>query len=420
MKSVWCAFLLRLALAAEIHVRERHDLRLVSTFSSANGTYFWAKSRSWKEGQDQIAKNNNCSVKTFYQNRITECGQVLEIKNVTKLDEGQYNVRMIYNRSSVEFENFKVNVYDMQPVLSPTLIHRTKIHFWCGDLKNRFVEPYIEIRPVKNEYNADLKKLSKHYWYVIIGNLVNGKYPMSKQYLFRTELRCCSKYYDDSKCGPWTFVGHHMYLSSRKNRGRPWCSYRGEHRLAGVSFDYNHDGPLFEPVCLLATIKPSNSNQTVCAQNKLTITDISKYLKKQRLLGGVKKLTNSDLYSFKPEISDTGLYFDYVSKFYLTVKPRLYVAIQAVKIHDNFIELSCAHTGSDTATILWYIEGKYSSYKLVNNNIIIYQDCWLDWDYWYYEFGVNCRVFDWPMEGYSRWLMGKVKRTNLLDYSIYG
>lgn len=416
MKPLFGLLLLHLSFASKIYVRLHNNLHITSK-TEPNANYFWAKRRSWSTGYDQIAGHLNCSIKAAVRPRILECGENLTIANVSNEDEGEYRLRRRFNKSTMDFQYFQVNVYDLYPVLMPTLIHRVKIHFWCGDLKNKHAVSSIEIRAVKNEYNARLVKLSDHYWYVIIDNLVNDRYAMGTQYLFRTELRCCSAFSNDFACGPWTFVGHHMYLSTKKNRGRPWCSYRGQHHLAGVSFDYNHDGPLFEPTCSMSAIAATNA--TVCEGTKLVIYDIKNKLKRYRRFGGVRLISTGTEYTFTPKLEDSGLYFDDIKHFAITVKPKLYVALQAVRIHDNFIELKCAHTGNEKAGISWYIEGKYSSYKIVNENIIIYQDCWLDWDFWYYEFGVNCKVTDGPMQSYSRWLMGKVKRTNMLDNSLF-
>lgn len=418
MKALaFLVLLLQTSYALNIYIKNEDQLQIYSNLTDCK-EYYWSKQRTWKNGFDLFGTSNNCSLKKYYKGRIGTCEENLTISNMTKLDEGIYRLRCKYNKTFSVFKLFNVSVYDLQPVLSPTLIHKVKIHFWCGDLKNFNAIPSIEIRPVKNEYNAQLRRVSKHYWYAIIDKLVNDRYAMGSQYLFRTELRCCSFYQKDYVCGPWTFVGHHMYLSTKKNRGRPWCSYRGQHRLAGVSFDYNHDGPLFEPTCFNTHIEPSNT--TVCENVPTTIQNISKSLRTYRQLGGKRRLTTGTEYKFQPNLNDSGIYFDSKKVFEINVKNKLYVALKTVKIHDNFIELKCEHTGSKNASVQWYIEGKYASYKIINQHITIYQDCWLDWDFWYYEFGVNCVVNDWPMQGYSRWLMGKVKRTNMLDNSLYG
>lgn len=422
MKLLICFVLASLTCAIEIYVKHGQDFQLTSHLpthaAKKNFTYYWSKQRSWSKKFDQITKETNCNIKAYYNGRIKQCDQNLTIRAATNMDSGHYKIRYKYNKTVMEYQSFNVYVFDLQPVLAPTLIQRVKIFFWCGDLKNSLAESNIEIRPVKNQFNAQLRQAGKNYWYAIIDKLINDKYPMGTQYLFRTELRCCTKYKNIQACGPWTFVGHHMYLSTRRNKGRPWCSHKGEHSLDGVSFDYNHNGPLFEPTCFVTKFMPQNIS--ICEGKKVTVYNVKRFLKRYRQFGGIRRLAEGNEYTFTPQLTDTGIYFDAQNVFNITVQPKLYVALRTVQIQDNFIELECVHTGNKEALITWYIEGQYASYKAVKNKILIYQDCWLDWDFWYYRFGVNCKVLDGTMEGYSRWLMGKVKRTNMLDNSVYG
>ncbi|UNP64532.1 hypothetical protein [Marmot herpesvirus 1] len=392
------------------YVKVGDTLTLTADHLPQQGTFFWSRSRSWDPSRrDEIATSGNCTLRPYYGDRLTTCGQTLTLTNITVHDAATYYAR-VRGDGGNRWQNFTVQVFDSQPVLSPMLMRRTHIYLRCDDLKNPKARTYIEDQP------------KKHPLFQGVWNHDHGPYytlHMREPTEMRETARCCSNYKNITTCGPWTNIDHLYYLTSYMTGSRPWCAAKGGHEIDKFSFNHVHYGNLHRGKCYRHTFAiPSEKDLLLCQENETTVITAvphrGKWTKK-RDFGGIHTVTTGSRWEIPfPTQNLTGNY-SLVSnntsiKFHITVLPELQASIEVVAIEADHMALKCAHNGRPGTKVMWTVQGTYGKFDIRDDILYVYPDCWKSYFEWYYKFGVLCKARDGPWDVYSRWFLAETTR----------
>ena len=394
-----------------------------------NGTenrMFWWKGRLWDENRgDGIGVGGNCSAHPQLANRLLSCNATLILTNMTYQDAGLYRFRYRHNKTLSDYYTFNVTVFESQPVMALMSMLRTHFTVQCWDLRNPLANMTLELKPVSGAPPFKIRQTCVNCYELNI-ELIDGRYMVDDEAWYAKAYgRCCAAFYNVSFCSPWRFMTHNLFLSTRNNRGRPWCSYPDLGSLNNVDFNVAHVGPLFKSTCHKTLFPTSYHEHQLCEGVKSTILDTQNLpklsWKMPRPLGGVRTVATGLTYELTPHMNDTGAYYvvghNQTTNFSLYVRPTLRVALDIIQLGNSDIMLNCSHNGGPDATVTWEVKGTYSQYKTDNHKLTIWMDCWKDRIWWYYKFGIRCHVEDDAWSGYSRWALASVKRT---DHTLVG
>lgn len=413
---------------ATVYVPLHSTLQLNASHSNVTNNYtaIWWKSRLWNQNKgDRLGISGNCSLHPHVSDRILSCNDTLILTNMTYLDAGHYRLRQRVNKSSSVWSIFQVSVFDSQPVLSIIGLKRLVISIQCFDLRNPLAAMSLETKAVPGHprHLPEITHTLSNAWELKVPGLWKGKYVIERnRWYMEADARCCASYHGYQRCGEWARISHNMYLDTASARGRPWCSWRGGNALEGVNFNHFHEGPLKDPTCHQTYFLSSTHHMAVCENFSAKVIFWKNLqglsFKYQRPWGGKRVVAVGEKYEFRAKLNDTGSYFVVhngvtIQNFTVTVLPSLKAAIRLIELKKHYLLLECTHNGRGHAQIHWEVVGTYSSYHHQGKTrLLVHSDCWENSDYWYFKYGVRCRVDDGPFQVYSRWFLGEARRTN--------
>lgn len=405
---------------------------------------WWYRYTQWNSTQlDLLTAPGNCSVQPLLGPRVGNCSSIFTLLRTDYQDAGLYLALATYNDSVPSNSSFlfNVSVFETRPVLSIVGMKKVEVGLQCVDLMNPHAQLELEIKQFRHFSNhlPIITPYSNHpgFYVLKIPGLYKDQLPSRYQaFFFEGEGRCCSKYHNYTVCGPYSRLSHNMYLDTASARGRPWCYSRGNvshHR--GVNFHIFHPGLLPNPKCYQTHFLSSSPHLLVCENQETTVvytTNDPVQFRVAKPLGGDRLLATGWKFSFLAARNDSTNYsaiplnvtsWSPRQNFSIRVLPTLRAAVKLVGLYKQSVDLECAHNGRPpTSQIKWEVAGTYSSYQIHHDGkkLTLYADCWLDWDHWWYQVSVRCRVQDGPFTTYSRWFWAEAKRVDALGGSLFG
>lgn len=399
------------------------DIELPDGWINTNVT--WKKDSRWSIGKYQVIANNTFGpINTKLH--ITRCeDNELEIENIDKYwGTGQW-LAEYYNYFTLkkELTIWHVTVINPLPILIPLKLY----DYWdatpgliveCKDLTAKKDDAYMVIFDKNRDLYYDV--LEKH-----------GAF--EKKVVFYADpeaacpghalVRCCSRHSFGAECSDWTEIYLGKYLASSDAGSRSVCPVTWQ--------TYNSNLPtLSASTCVQsATHVSAISTNYFCPSETVWLKSWGKsnYTKwmvrsypggRYFSLQGPRYNTTKTLIIHNLSAFDTGTYAWRNSKYYksqfdIEVQEQLTVGIKLKEITTDKIVLQCVHSfykSHESVSFAWSLKHKISHYKIQNDIITLYPDCWHTVFHWSSEFSVRCHVNTELWRGHSDWFTSSLTR----------